>query len=289
MQSFVILFAICIQHCSSTTLVLAWSSFYSSSNQSSSFKNTERAIRANHHPSSSSSILQLSSSSSYESWGDGNLIPETFSDLYSLQSQHIIEDDDSNSESSSSSSSSYYSMEEGTPYLPQWLINRTIKLGYSNPTLLQLRALDMLLPRRRRMKVSSQSTISTEGENANLHQEPAADGSVDIEEPRDVIIHAQTGSGKTLAYLLPLLSRIDVTRSAVQALIVVPTRELGLQVVRVARRLSSGVGSSSSNIMDDDDENDDSDIINNSNNNNQKIMIMPILQGSSNTRQRAWA
>ena len=185
MQSLVILFAICIQHCSSTTtLVSAWSSFYSSSNQQSSirkrsFKNTERVIRANHHPSSSS-ILQLSSSSSsssssYESWGDGNLIPETFSDLYSLQqSQHIIEDDDSTN-SERSSSSSYYSMEEGRPYLPQWLINRTIKLGYTNPTLLQLRALDMLLPRTRRMKLeqssSSQSTISTEGENANLHQQ----------------------------------------------------------------------------------------------------------------------
>ena len=296
MQSFVILFAICIQQCSySTTLVLAWSSFYSSSNQKSSirkrsFKNTERAIRANHHPSLSSK-LQLKSSSSYESWGDGNLIPETFSDLYSLQqSQHIIEDDDSTNSERSSSSSYYSSMEEeeGRPYLPQWLINRTIKLGYTNPTLLQLRALDMLLPRTRRMKLEqsslSQSTISAEGENANLHQE-----SVDTE-PRDVIIHAQTGSGKTLAYLLPLLSRIDVTRSAVQALIVVPTRELGLQVVRVARRLSSGVGSSSNNIMDDDDETDDSDTNNSSsNNNNQKIMIMPILQGSSNTRQRAWA
>ena len=288
MQSFVILFAICIQHCSyTTTLVLAWSSFYSSSNQSSSIrkrsiKNTKRAIRAKHHPSSSSKLQLKSSSSSYESWGDGNLIPETFSDLYSLQqSQHNIEGDDSTN-SERSSSSSYSSMEEGRPYLPQWLINRTIKLGYSNPTLLQLRALDMLLPRTRRMKVSSQSTISVEGENANLHQQESVDT-----EPRDVIIHAQTGSGKTLAYLLPLLSRIDVTRSAVQALIVVPTRELGLQVVRVARRLSSGVGSSSSNIMDDDDETDD--IINNSNNNNQKIMIMPILQGSSNTRQRAWA
>lgn len=38
------------------------------------------------------------------------------------------------------------------------------------------------------------------------------------------------GSGKTLAFLLPLLSMIDVSKKAVQALVVVPTRELGLQV-----------------------------------------------------------
>ena len=40
----------------------------------------------------------------------------------------------------------------------------------------------------------------------------------------------QTGSGKTLAYLLLIFSVINTQRSAVQALIVVPTRELGMQV-----------------------------------------------------------
>lgn len=40
----------------------------------------------------------------------------------------------------------------------------------------------------------------------------------------------QTGSGKTLAYLLPIFSKILPSRAAVQAIVVVPTRELGMQV-----------------------------------------------------------
>ncbi|KAF9619873.1 hypothetical protein IFM89_009655 [Coptis chinensis] len=56
---------------------------------------------------------------------------------------------------------------------------------------------------------------------------------------RDCILHAQTGSGKTLAYLLLIFSVINVQRSTVQALIVVPTRELGTQVAKVARMLAA--------------------------------------------------
>ncbi|CAI0466258.1 unnamed protein product [Linum tenue] len=56
---------------------------------------------------------------------------------------------------------------------------------------------------------------------------------------RDCVIHAQTGSGKTLAYLLLVFSAVKAQRSAVQALIVVPTRELGMQVTKVARMLAS--------------------------------------------------
>ncbi|CAI0559862.1 unnamed protein product, partial [Linum tenue] len=56
---------------------------------------------------------------------------------------------------------------------------------------------------------------------------------------RDCVIHAQTGSGKTLAYLLLVFSVLKARRSAVQALIVVPTRELGMQVTKVARMLAS--------------------------------------------------
>jgi superfamily II DNA/RNA helicase len=47
---------------------------------------------------------------------------------------------------------------------------------------------------------------------------------------RDCILHAQTGSGKTLTYLLLIFSLINPQRSSVQAVIVVPTRELGMQV-----------------------------------------------------------
>ncbi|XWS20638.1 hypothetical protein CRYUN_Cryun31cG0119800 [Craigia yunnanensis] len=55
----------------------------------------------------------------------------------------------------------------------------------------------------------------------------------------DCILHAQTGSGKTLTYLLLIYSVINPKRSAVQALIVVPTRELGMQITKVARMLAA--------------------------------------------------
>ncbi|KAH9765216.1 DEAD-box ATP-dependent RNA helicase 58 [Citrus sinensis] len=56
---------------------------------------------------------------------------------------------------------------------------------------------------------------------------------------RDCILHAQTGSGKTLTYLLLIFSLVNAQRSAVQAVIVVPTRELGMQVTKVARVLAA--------------------------------------------------
>uniref|UniRef100_A0A7N0SYI2 RNA helicase n=1 Tax=Kalanchoe fedtschenkoi TaxID=63787 RepID=A0A7N0SYI2_KALFE len=56
---------------------------------------------------------------------------------------------------------------------------------------------------------------------------------------KDCILHAQTGSGKTLTYLLLILSVVNTQRSAIQALIVVPTRELGMQVSKVARVLAA--------------------------------------------------
>ena len=60
-------------------------------------------------------------------------------------------------------------------------------------------------------------------------------------EGKDVLIQAPTGTGKTLAYLLPTLQRIDVTAEAIQAVILVPTQELGIQVRDVARELLTGV------------------------------------------------
>jgi ATP-dependent RNA helicase DeaD len=51
---------------------------------------------------------------------------------------------------------------------------------------------------------------------------------------RDLMVQSRTGSGKTGAYLLPMLERIDVNKPNVQALILVPTRELALQVTKEA-------------------------------------------------------
>ncbi len=48
---------------------------------------------------------------------------------------------------------------------------------------------------------------------------------------RDFIGLAQTGTGKTAAFGLPLLELVDENSSATQALVLAPTRELGLQIV----------------------------------------------------------
>ena len=49
-------------------------------------------------------------------------------------------------------------------------------------------------------------------------------------ENNDVVALAQTGTGKTAAYGLPVLQKIDASRSETQALILCPTRELCLQI-----------------------------------------------------------
>ncbi|XP_062168420.1 DEAD-box ATP-dependent RNA helicase 58, chloroplastic isoform X1 [Alnus glutinosa] len=87
-------------------------------------------------------------------------------------------------------------------HVPEHVIRRAEEVGYVRPTDVQLQALPVLFS------------------------------------GRDSILHAQTGSGKTLAYLLLIFSVINTQRSAVQAVIVVPTRELGMQVTRVARMLA---------------------------------------------------
>ncbi|MCU0522178.1 MAG: DEAD/DEAH box helicase, partial [Anaerolineae bacterium] len=55
---------------------------------------------------------------------------------------------------------------------------------------------------------------------------------------RDVLGQAQTGTGKTAAFALPMLHALDPDAHGVQGLVVEPTRELALQVVRALRDLS---------------------------------------------------
>jgi ATP-dependent RNA helicase DeaD len=59
---------------------------------------------------------------------------------------------------------------------------------------------------------------------------------------RDVIGQARTGSGKTLAYALPLLERLQKVRPGVQALVLLPTRELAVQVAGVVQDLAGRSG-----------------------------------------------
>ena len=54
------------------------------------------------------------------------------------------------------------------------------------------------------------------------------------------IIVSPTGTGKTLAFLLPVLSLLDPNLDEIQALIVVPSRELALQIEQVIRNIGAG-------------------------------------------------
>jgi ATP-dependent RNA helicase DeaD len=55
----------------------------------------------------------------------------------------------------------------------------------------------------------------------------------------DVVGQAQTGTGKTAAFALPILSRIDVSEPAPQALVLTPTRELAIQVAEAFQRYAA--------------------------------------------------
>src|SRR6202012_6187843 len=55
----------------------------------------------------------------------------------------------------------------------------------------------------------------------------------------DVVGLAQTGTGKTAAFAIPILSKIDVTSTATQALVLAPTRELALQVAEAFSRYAA--------------------------------------------------
>ena len=56
---------------------------------------------------------------------------------------------------------------------------------------------------------------------------------------RDLIGQARTGSGKTLAFAVPIAERCDPAVRRVQALVLVPTRELAIQVAGVVEALAS--------------------------------------------------
>lgn len=58
---------------------------------------------------------------------------------------------------------------------------------------------------------------------------------------KDVVVLSPTGSGKTLAYLLPVVELLDATLDAVQAVVVLPGRELALQSATVLAGMGSGL------------------------------------------------
>ena len=55
---------------------------------------------------------------------------------------------------------------------------------------------------------------------------------------KSIIGQSQTGTGKTHSFLLPIMARIQVEESAVQAVITAPTRELASQIYKAATELN---------------------------------------------------
>jgi ATP-independent RNA helicase DbpA len=56
----------------------------------------------------------------------------------------------------------------------------------------------------------------------------------------DIILLSPTGSGKTLGFLLPILNNLDAKITGVQTLILVPSRELALQIETVFKSMNTG-------------------------------------------------
>ena len=57
---------------------------------------------------------------------------------------------------------------------------------------------------------------------------------------KDIIAQAQTGTGKTAAFAIPLVEAVDTANRSVQAVIVLPTRELAVQVAEAVHALGRG-------------------------------------------------
>ena len=55
---------------------------------------------------------------------------------------------------------------------------------------------------------------------------------------RDILARAKNGTGKTAAFLIPLLEKCSKDKPFIQALVLVPTRELALQTAHVCKQLA---------------------------------------------------
>ena len=61
------------------------------------------------------------------------------------------------------------------------------------------------------------------------------------EQHKDVVLLSATGSGKTLAFLLPLLELLDADNKLTQAMVIVPSRELAIQIEHVFKAMGTGL------------------------------------------------
>ncbi|TDX01523.1 superfamily II DNA/RNA helicase [Dinghuibacter silviterrae] len=91
----------------------------------------------------------------------------------------------------------------------------------------------MLLPPERIDKMLSHLRINELNELQTL----ALDAST---QDGDLVLLSDTGSGKTVAFLLPVLSFMDEKTAGTQALVIVPSRELAIQIEQVFKTMGTG-------------------------------------------------
>ncbi|BGP33085.1 ATP-dependent RNA helicase dbp10 [Rhodotorula toruloides] len=106
--------------------------------------------------------------------------------------------------------------------LPPLLLKALLQRGFTTPTPIQRLALPSILG-------STESIVTDKGKKVTV--------------ARDHLCMARTGSGKTLCYLLPLLATLwtHSDKFGARGLILVPTRELALQVLKVGKDLARGI------------------------------------------------
>ena len=56
----------------------------------------------------------------------------------------------------------------------------------------------------------------------------------------NTVLLSPTGSGKTVAFLLPIIQQLDPNCDEIQAMVLVPSRELAIQIEQVMRKMGSG-------------------------------------------------
>ena len=74
-------------------------------------------------------------------------------------------------------------------------------------------------------------------EKLNVMQEETQEA---IRSNPEIVLLSPTGTGKTLAFLLPIIAELDINCPEVQVLIVVPSRELAIQIEQVVREMGTG-------------------------------------------------
>jgi len=86
--------------------------------------------------------------------------------------------------------------------------------------------------------ISNKSVLSNLGIDTINEMQIAAGQAIAKE--KDVVLLSSTGSRKTIAFLLPIVKKLDSSKSSTQALIIVPSRELALQIEQVFKSMGTG-------------------------------------------------